>query len=90
MSHRSYAGTFQNPVEGMQVRENHETGKFVIWITDADRQHNSAPEFEEEGDAYEWLESLAQDFEDDYDQYLEENRDDIRRQEEYEQFKNEY
>ena len=52
--------------------------------------HTSGKVFADEDDAYEWIESLRERFEEDYDDYLQENSYEIRRMELYEQFKNEY
>ena len=45
--------------------------------------------FEDEDDAYEWIEHLREKFEEDYDDYLQENSYEIRQMEMYEMFKNE-
>ena len=51
--------------------------------------HTAGKVFEDEDDAYEWIESLRERFEEDYDDYLQENSYEIRRMELYEQFRNE-
>ncbi len=97
MSRYTYAGKFINPTEGWYVKEVR--GKFEIWIkfdreedgsAKADRRHNSSPRFEEAEDAGEWIENTREFFEDDYENYLEENHDEIVAMERYEDFKNEY
>lgn len=46
--------------------------------------------FEEEDEAYEYIEFLEESFERDYDEYLEENRYELHRMELYELWRNEY
>jgi hypothetical protein len=54
------------------------------------RFHDSAPFFDESEDASDWIEAQAEFFEQDYDDYLEENRHSIVQMERYEAFMNEY
>ena len=46
--------------------------------------------FDDWDSADEWIEGTAQRFEEDYEQYLEENHDELARMDEYEQWRNEY
>lgn len=48
--------------------------------------HSKGMVFEDEDQAYEWIESVKERFEEQYDQYLEENHDAIVQQERYEAF----
>lgn len=48
--------------------------------------HTRGDVFDDEDDAYEWIDSVKERFEEDYDRYLEENRDAIVQQERYEMF----
>ena len=50
------------------------------------RRHTSAPEFDEPDEAADWIENVGDRWEDDYDQYLEENRHAIVQSERYEMF----
>lgn len=52
--------------------------------------HTKGILFEDEDTANEWIESVAESFEEDYDNYLEENHDAIVQMERYEQWRNEY
>lgn len=98
MSRYTYAGSFQNPTTDWIVKPVGK--KFGVFVRSterapngsipADRRHTSAPLFDEPGDAAEWIEGTAERFEEDYDEYLEENRFEIARMERYEQFRNEY
>lgn len=54
------------------------------------RPHTSAPVFEEAEDADEWIDGVEQSFDEDYEDYLEENRFEIAQMERYEQWRNEY
>lgn len=96
MSRYIYAGPYRNPTEGMYVRPVGE--KFEIWVRSdraedgsapPDHKHTSAPSFEDEGEAHEWLDDLAAFYEEDYDQYLDEHHDEIVAQERYENWRNE-
>lgn len=97
MSRFTYAGSFQNPTTDWMVRPEGE--KFAIYVRTTerapdgsippDRRHTSAPLFDDEGEAFEWIESTHDAFEEDYDDYLEENRFEIARMERYEAFRNE-
>lgn len=96
MSRYTYAGEYQNPTTGFYVKLVGE--RFEIWVradrakdgsAPADRKHTSAPTFDEPSDADEYIADLAQFYEDDYDDYLEENHDSIVQMERYEAFLNE-
>ena len=97
MSRYQYAGPFKNPTEGFFVKSVGE--KWEIWIRfdresdgscKADRRHKTAPRFEDQGDALDWIDDLRQSVEEDYDQYLDEHHDEIAAMERYEAFRNEY
>jgi len=98
MSRYTYAGTFSNPTGNWIVKRVDD--KFGIFVRsderqedgsiEPDRKHTSAPLFDEPEEAAEYIEGKAQDFEEDYDDYLEENRYEINRMEQYEAFRNEY
>ncbi len=97
MSRFTYAGPYRNPTEGWFVKENAE-GKYEIWLrcdrepdgsAPPDRKHKGAPTFDEAGDADEYIAECAQESEDDYDQYLDENRYEINQMERLEAFLNE-
>lgn len=97
MSRYTYAGPYKNPTEGFFVKQVRE--HFEVWIREEraedgscapDRKHRSSPKFEEAGDAQEWIDALHEDFEQDYESYLEENRYEIAQMERYEAFRNEY
>jgi len=51
--------------------------------------HTGGMVFADQDDAYDWIESLRERFEEDYDSYLQENSYEIRQMEMYEMFKNE-
>lgn len=97
MSRYTYAGRFQNPTTAWLVKPIE--GKFGIFVrTDdrepdgsipPDRRHTSAPLFDEAEEAEEYIEAKAEMFEEDYDDYLEENRFEIAQMERYEAFRNE-
>lgn len=97
MSRYTYAGKFVNPTEGWYVKEAKD-GLFEIWVrsdrnadgsADPDHRHTSAPRFEDDGEAAEYISDMRDVAEQDYDDYLEENHDDIVRQERYEDWRNE-
>jgi len=78
-----------------------ETGDFVyeVWVrydresdgsARPDNKIEKAGQFEEADEAEEWIEGVREFFEDDYSDYLEENRYEIARMEQYENFRNEY
>lgn len=98
MSRYTYAGTFQNPTTDWIVKS---VGKqFGIFIRTPeraedgsiapDRKHKSAPLFDDSEDAQEYIDAKSDFFEEDYDEYLEENRYEINQMERYEAFRNEY
>lgn len=91
MSKYSYAGKFVNPADHWFVKEVDD--HFEIWVLKddgTDRPHSSAGHFEDYEDAAEYIESVRERFEEDYDQYLEENGAEIARMEAYEDWRNEY
>lgn len=100
MSRYTYAGPFKNPTEGFFVKQQGQ--RFYVFIREdrradgscpADRKHNASWNkrgFEEACEAEETIEQLRESFEEDYDDYLNENHDDIVRMEQYENFRNEY
>lgn len=105
MSRYTYAGPFTNPTKGMLCsREPDEEGKWFVEIEErcecgseccskpitGYRPHTNNQKFDEPEDVVEWIENLAESFEEDYDEYLQENSYEIRRMELYEQFRNEY
>ncbi len=94
---RTYVGPFKNPTENMFIKQVGE--KYEIWVHGEDQDDNQAHDrphsnrdlvFEEYEEAIEYLDGLHEHFEEDYDRYLDEHHDDIRRQEEYENYRNEY
>lgn len=103
MARYSYAGTFKNPTEGMTVETNAD-GLFYVAVEDrcecgheccsrpviGSHPHSNGMTWEDGDVAYEWLESLHEIFEADYDNYLEENHDAIVTMERYEMWRNEY
>lgn len=104
MSKYTYAGDFKNPVDEFNVEPNPNGEGFVITVNVycecgspccsrpklGTRPHTSGKVFTDEDEAHEWLESLEQDFEEDYDNYLDENRHSIAQMERYEMWRNEY
>ncbi len=97
MSRYTYAGPYQNPTTGWFVKEVAEV--FQVWIRSErqedgsckpDRKHTSAPDFESAEEAAEYIDGLAEFYEEDYDSYLEENGPEIARMERYEMWRNEY
>lgn len=98
MSKYTYAGDFQNPTQDWIVKPVGK--KFGIFIRStkrredgsipADRRHSSAKLFSDEEDAHEYILGMNEFFEEDYDQYLDENHEEIARMERYEAFRNEY
>lgn len=54
------------------------------------RPHTNGKVFDEAEDAEQWIESVAEAFEEDYDNYLEENHHAIAQMERYEMWRNEY
>lgn len=97
MSRYTYAGEYKNPCTNMYVKEVGD--HFEVWVRSdrdsdgsapPDHKHSSAPNFDEAGDADEYITDLHDGFEEDYDNYLEENRYEINLMERYEAFKNEY
>jgi hypothetical protein len=54
------------------------------------RPHDSAPTFEDQGDALDWIESVEERFAEQEERYLEENHHAIVQQERYELWRNEY
>jgi hypothetical protein len=97
----SYHGVFKNPTEGFYVNVCPD-GKYRVWIREDRASDGSAPPdrlhngkwnkegFEEASDAEETIEAMRESFEEDYDDYLEENRYEIAQMERYEAFRNEY
>lgn len=93
----------KNPADDYMVKKNQD-GTFYIAVKTycdcgspccsrpliGDRPHTSGLIFEEEDEAYDTLESLRERWEEQYEDYLEENHDSIRRMEEYESYRNEY
>jgi len=59
------------------------------WRPQSSSKTKTARVFEEEDEAYEYIESLEESFERDYDEYLEENRHELHRMELYEMWQNE-
>lgn len=53
------------------------------------RPHTSGLFFEEQGDAYDWIEAMEERYEEDYDHYLEENRHAIHQSELYDMWRRE-
>lgn len=104
MSRYAYAGPYKNPTEGMKVMFNEGTQRYYIAVPDycecgneccsrpllGYHPHTGDMLFNDEDEAYEWLEGTEEFFERDYEDYLEENHDDIVRMEQYEAYKNEY
>ena len=52
--------------------------------------HNKTPGYEDYSDAEDHIQSIEEFFEEDYENYLEENHDEIVRMERYEDWRNEY
>jgi len=104
MSRYSYAGGFQNPTDEYNVEANPNGEGFILTVNvycecgepccskpkTGTRPHTNGAVFEDEDQAYEYLESLRDRFEEDYDDYLEENRHAIVQAELYEMWRNEY
>lgn len=98
MSRYTYAGTFQNPTGNWIVKPVGQQFGIFVRSTEreedgsipADRRHTSAPFFDEPEEAAEYIEGQAEAFEEDYDDYLDENRFEISRMEQYEAHRNEY
>lgn len=61
------------------------SGRFSYW-----EKHTSAPTFDDEDEAHDWMDAVEEKYEEDYDRYLEENRYEIAQMERYEQWRNEY
>lgn len=92
MSRYTYAGEFVNPTQGMRCSEEpNKDGKWFVEVEErcecgheccdkrilGYRPHTNGQLFDEPEDASDWIESLAERFEEDYDDYLEENRHSI-------------
>jgi len=106
MSRYTYAGDFSNPVNNMRVSlEPNTDGKWFIecfrqesktdtagrvWKTEYWEPHTSGMTFDEPEDGHEYLDNLEETFEQDYDDYLDENRHAIVQMELYEMWRNEY
>jgi len=104
MSRYTYAGPFTNPTTNFMVLPNPQGDGYIIGVRQfcecgaaccsrpelEPRPHTEGRVFEEAEDAGDWIESTAEFFERDYEDYLEENSHSIRQMELYEQFKNEY
>lgn len=54
------------------------------------RPHTNGIRFEDESDAHDWIEQVAEQYEAQYDQYLEENSYQIAQMERYEAWRQEY
>ena len=52
--------------------------------------HTNGKRFDDESDAWEWIEQMSDAYEEQYDRYLEENSFEIARMERYEAWRNEY
>lgn len=104
MSMYTYAGDFRNPVDEFSVGPNPDGEGFIILVNEycdcgheccsrpktGTRPHTSGQVFEDEDAANDWLCDFEEKIEDDYDQYLEENRHSIARMEMYELWRREY
>lgn len=104
MSKHTYAGSFRNPTTEWRVSTEQPNGKYIIEVKFEEeiehdgvtgifvgwRPHTSAWEFDWHEDAVEHLEVLEQAYEEDYDEYLEENRHEIAQMERYEMWRNEF
>lgn len=103
MSKYSYAGDFVNPVSSMRCSlEPNADGKWFVeclrresktdenghvWKTEYWSPHTSGHLFDESDDVHEYLDNLEETFEQDYDDYLEENRYEIVQMERYEMWR---
>jgi len=96
MSRFTYAGEFKNPTSNWSIRSGDNC--WQIWVrsdrardgsAEPDHKHTSAPDFETYEDAEEWINGCSEAIEQDYDDYLDENRYEISRMEQYEQWRNE-
>jgi hypothetical protein len=87
---RTYAGPFKNPTEGFRCSEQPDgDGKWFVEVEERCecgseccsrpvlryRPHTNGQKFDEPEDVIDWIESLEEHFEEDYDQYLEESPD---------------
>lgn len=98
MSRYSYAGNFKNPADNYFVKEVGD--HFEVWVRSDRRANGSAPadrkarfrgrnRFDEHEDAADYIASIGEFFENDYSDYLEENRYELAQMERYEAFRNE-
>ena len=100
MSRYTYAGKFVNPTEGYIIKPVE--GGYGLFLRHDERKADgsipadrrltgrSGQVFAEWEDAQEYIEGMAEFFEEDYDQYLEENRFELMQMERYEAFRDEY
>lgn len=105
MAKYSYAGEFRNPADGFRCSEVPDAnGKWFVEVPihcecgseccnrkiTGYRPHTNGIRFDEPDEVDEWIDNVAEKFERDYDNYLEENRHAIVQMERYEQWRNEY
>ena len=84
--------TYQNATENWLVVPDNDKGDYYIGVREPDgtvRPHTSGQRFEEEDEAFEYIEAMHERFEEEYDNYLEENRHAIVQSERYEMWRNE-
>ncbi len=100
----TYHGIYVNPTTDWRVTLNDETGKYFIEVPErcecgseccskpilSWRPHTKGLQFDEQDEADDWIESVSEKSEADYDQYLEENHHEIAQMERYEMWRNEY
>jgi hypothetical protein len=100
----TFIGPFKDPTEDWFVGPNPQGEGYTIFVKDrcdcgspccnksvtGEHQHTSKPVFEEEDDAYEYIESMSERINEQYDEYLEEYSFEDARMERYEMWKNEY
>lgn len=99
----TYAGPYRNPTEEWTVEHDEERGDYYIGIVEycrcgspccsrpvtGTRPHTNGLRFEEFDMASDYIEQMHERYEEDYDQYLEENRHAIVQSERYEMWRNE-
>lgn len=104
MSKYTYAGDFVNPTDSWRVGGPNAEGKYFIECHRKEEiehegqvgtfefwsPHTSGHLFDEVEEAEEYMQGIEESFEEDYDDYLEENRYAIVQMERYEQWRNEY
>lgn len=104
MSRYTYVGDFQNPADSYFVKFIND--KYQVWVkeqnrcdcgcpnckavVESERPSNPLKEFADHEEADQYIESVQELFEEDYEQYCEENHYEIAQQERYDMWRNEY